>query len=107
MVKTRTETQQLNSGKFLAALSYLSFFCIIPLILKKNNPFVQHHGKQGLVLFMAQVGAFVGHIIAGSWFLSFSSAILGGYAVLGIFRVLQGQNAYLWGISRIAEKITL
>ena len=56
---------------------------------------------------MAQVGAFVGHIAAGTWFLSLCGVILTGYAVVGLSQVLHGQCARLWLVSDIAEKITL
>ncbi|MCA9403824.1 MAG: hypothetical protein KC897_08580 [Candidatus Omnitrophica bacterium] len=107
MVKTPTDSRQSADGKILAVFSYLSVFCIIPLLFKKNRPFIRHHGKQGLVLFVAQVGAFVGHIAAGTWFLSLCGVILTGYAVVGLSQVLHGQCARLWLVSDIAEKITL
>ena len=46
-----------------AVLSYLSVLCILPLILKKKNPFVLAHGKQGLVLFVAEAGMLILSII--------------------------------------------
>lgn len=107
MVKTLTEVRPAVEGKFLAFLSYLSVFCIIPLIFKRNKPFIEHHGKQGLVLFVAQVIAFVGHIAVGYWFLSVSGLVLTGYAVAGFCGAVSGQYVRLWGVAGLAEKITL
>ena len=57
------EDREVLEGKIFALLSYLSIFCIIPLILKKDNRFVLLHGKQGLVIFVAEVGVFILSII--------------------------------------------
>ena len=50
-------------GKMYAVLAYLSIFCIVPLIIKKNNNFVLNHGRQGLVLFVAEVATLVISIV--------------------------------------------
>ncbi|MCK4883162.1 MAG: hypothetical protein KAS92_09075, partial [Candidatus Omnitrophica bacterium] len=57
--------QQILEGKVFAILSYLSILCIIPLVFKKDNPFVLKHGKQGLILFLGEVAVFILHIILG------------------------------------------
>lgn len=35
---------------FLVAIGYISFLCILPLVLLRENKFAQFHGKQALVL---------------------------------------------------------
>lgn len=35
---------------FLVAIGYISFLCILPLVLLRNSKFAQFHGKQALVL---------------------------------------------------------
>ena len=93
-------------GKMYAVLSYFSAFCIIPLILKKNNPFVLAHGRQGLVLFVAQVGAMVLSIIL-PWAYRPLMFVLFGFSFWGMVTALRGQFVELPVIARIAEKITL
>ena len=46
------DEQEVREGKFFAVISYVSFLCIITLILKKSNKFALYHAKQGLVLFV-------------------------------------------------------
>ena len=97
-------------GKMYAILSYLSILCIIPLILKKENSFVLSHGKQGLVIFVAQVALFIFHIILGPWglvILRLGLFILWSLSLWGIIEVLRGRYVKLPFISDIAEKITL
>ena len=55
--------EDILDGKMYAVLAYLSIFCIVPLIFKKNNVFVLSHGRQGLVLFVAEAAALVVSIV--------------------------------------------
>ncbi len=93
-------------GKMYALLSYLSILCIIPLILKKKNPFVLSHGKQGLVLFVAEVGIFIVAIMFPLLYgpLMFCLLVLSFW---GIIAVLRGQTVRLWLAADIADKIVL
>ena len=39
-----------DDERVLSAIGYLSFLCILPLLLKDKSKYCKHHGKQGLVL---------------------------------------------------------
>ncbi|HJZ13804.1 MAG TPA: hypothetical protein VJ521_16740 [Acidobacteriota bacterium] len=39
-----------KSEAFLSAIGYISFLCILPLLLLRDSKFAQFHGKQALVL---------------------------------------------------------
>ena len=93
-------------GKVFAILSYLSILCIIPLILKKENEFVLAHGKQGLVIFVAEVGVFILSILFPG-LLKLGWFILLVMSFIGIIAVLRGQYVELPLISKVADKITL
>ena len=101
------DVQVINDGKVLAILSYLSILCIIPLVIQKNNPFVLHHGKQGLVLFVGQVAIFVLHIIFGQWLVKIATFIFGAISLVGIISVLKGNYFKIPVVNSIAEQITL
>ncbi|MFA5087411.1 MAG: hypothetical protein WC552_00080 [Candidatus Omnitrophota bacterium] len=103
----KNSDDQIVEGKVFAILAYLSILCIIPLLLKKDNDFVLSHGRQGLVIFVAEVAVFVIHIILGTWILKLGGFILGAVSLLGILAVLQGKYIRIPCISEIAEKITL
>jgi len=53
------DSKDIQEGKFFAIISYFSFLCIVSLVLKKENRFALYHGKQGLVIFVFEVGAFI------------------------------------------------
>ena len=63
MTNPQEEEQEIREGKFFAIISYVSFLCIITLILKRNNKFALYHARQGLVLFVLEVAAFILSII--------------------------------------------
>jgi uncharacterized membrane protein len=93
-------------GKMYAVLAYLSIFCIVPLIIKKNNTFVLNHGRQGLVLFVAEVGTLVVSIVF-PWALRPFLFILFGFSFWGMLSAIRGRYVELPIIARIADKITI
>lgn len=103
----RNEPSDVREGKIYAILAYLSILCIIPLILKKDNPFVLKHGKQGLVIFLGQVVFFIVHILLGTWILRLGMFVLGILSFLSIIHVLRGHYVRLPFISDIADSIYL
>ncbi len=107
MVSSRpiNETEILE-GKIFAVLAYLSVLCVIPLVFKKNNQFVLLHGKQGLVIFVAQVALFILHIVFPG-ILRFGFFILGVLSFCGLIAVLRGKYVRLPLIAEISEKIEL
>lgn len=98
---------QIRDGKVYALLSYLSILCIIPLALKKDNPFVLAHGKQGLVLFVGEVAVFIINIVVGPWILRLGIFVLGILSFFGIIYVLKGEYYRLPIVAEIADKISL
>jgi uncharacterized membrane protein len=93
-------------GKMYAVLAYLSIFCIVPLIIKKNNHFVLDHGRQGLVLFVAEVATLVISIVFPWAFRPFLF-ILFGFSFWGMVTAIRGQFVEMPFIAKIAEKITI
>jgi uncharacterized membrane protein len=103
------DEQQVRDGKFFAIISYVSFLCIITLILKKDNKFALYHAKQGLVLFVMEVIALILSIIP---FLGWLIGVF-GYALFllaslwGIMQAALGINSRMPVITEISEKIIL
>ena len=93
-------------GKMYAVLAYLSIFCIVPLIIKKNNHFVLSHGRQGLVLFVAEVATLVISIVLPWAFRPFLF-VLFVFSFWGMVTAIRGQLVQLPVIAEIAEKITI
>ncbi len=98
--------EDIVDGKMYAVLAYLSICCIIPLILKKKNPFVLAHGKQGLVLFVAQAGVLIASIVF-PWIFTPAMFILLAFSFWGMISVIRGVMVELPVVSGIAHKIVL
>ena len=105
--KQNSNDQQILEGKIFAILSYLSILCIIPLLFKKDNPFVLKHGKQGLILFLGEVAVFIVHIILGQWILRLGMFVFGVLSFIGLIAALQGRDADLPIVSKLANSVTL
>jgi fumarate reductase subunit D len=43
-----------DRSRWIAALSYITFFCFIPLWKAGKDPFIRFHAKQGFLLFFAE-----------------------------------------------------
>jgi fumarate reductase subunit D len=98
--------EEILDGKIYAILSYLSILCIIPLILKKNNPFVLAHGKQGLILFIAEVAVWILSIVFPC-ILAPLTFILWALSFWGLIAVLKGEFVRLPIIATWADKVSL
>jgi len=100
------DLRQVLNVKVITLLSYFPVLCIIPLILKKDDPFVLSHGKQGLVIFMAEIGIFILSILVPV-FLKIGMFVLLVASFLGMIAVLKGKTIQFPVISQIADKISL
>lgn len=101
--------KDIQEGKFFAVISYISFLCIIALLLKKDNKFALYHAKQGLVLFVFEVAAFIISIIPlFGWLLkTLGLVIFSLFSIWGILQALMGNCERLPIVSDIAEKIII
>lgn len=98
--------EDILDGKIYAILAYLSILCIIPLILKKTNPFVLAHGKQGLVLFVTEVAVWILSIVLPN-ILAPLTFLLMLLSFLGLIAVLKGEFIRLPIVSNWADKVSL
>jgi len=92
----------LQDDKVIAALGYIGILCLLPLLLKKNSPFAQHHGKQGLVLLIAWCLLWVGNIIPiiGQIVWAVGSVLLLILMILGIVNAWVGK---MWEMPVLGE----
>lgn len=93
-------------GKMYAVLAYLSILCIIPLILRKKNPFVLAHGKQGLVLFIAEAATIIVSIVL-PWAFNPLMFVLLIASFWGMVAAIRGEVVNLPVVAEIAAKIDL
>ncbi len=98
-----------SEGKIIAIFSYFGVFCLLPLLLKRDNAFAQFHGKQGLVLFFAGLLTLLMNVIPsiGVVMSSITVLVLGVLSLIGIVQVLMGNYWKIPVIGDWAEKINI
>jgi len=100
---------EIEEGRFFAVISYISFLCILALLLKKDNKFAIYHAKQGLVLFVFESVVFIlsivpvlGWLIGGLGFIAFFL-----FSLWGMLESFSGKYSRLVIIAKIADNIIL
>ena len=76
--KPQTKSNNNSNDTLMGVLAYIGILCLIPLLAAKDSEFAQFHAKQGLNLFLLEVG-----VVALSFVLG-SMSIVGGLAFLGL-----------------------
>jgi len=96
-----------SEGKGVAWLSYFGILVLIPILLKKDNPFVKFHVRQGIALLIAWIClAFICFIPFIGWIIGTIGWIfLLVLTIWGIISALQGKETSLPLINALAEKI--
>lgn len=109
--KTNKETETVQTpGKaekdLTAVLSYIGILFLVPLLVRKDDAFVQFHAKQGLVLFIAEVATMVIiWIPILGWFVGFIAWIIWiVLSIIGIINVLGGKQTPLPIIGKFAQR---
>ena len=90
----------------MAGLSYLGVLCFAPLLIARDDGFVQFHARQGLVIWMWGILAlFILHIpVVGEWVFGFTSMIVLAYSGLGLVSVICQRAWKLPLISWVADR---
>ncbi|MEI6560413.1 MAG: hypothetical protein WCO00_18620 [Rhodospirillaceae bacterium] len=94
-------------ARVMAAFSYLGILCFVPLLLNRDDEFVQFHARQGLVLWMWGVLAIFALSLPGigKWFFSFSGMAIMAFSALGLIAVLLQRAWRLPLIHVVAERL--
>ena len=112
-VPVNTDPEAMESGeKFLAAIGYFSFLCILPLVLRPQSKFCKFHGKQGLImtvffLVFGRIIQVLGAMMFGAYFLVHNLVVLihVGFAVYAIYYAYKGEMRSLPLFGNFAKQI--
>ncbi|MBF0584514.1 MAG: hypothetical protein HQL80_09815 [Magnetococcales bacterium] len=82
-----------TSARVLAAMSYLGVLSLVPLVMNRNDSYVQFHARQGVVLWMWEVLAIYTLLVPGlgQLFFRVTSIACLLLSVVGIVSVLLGR----------------
>ena len=98
-----------ENNKLLAVIAYLGILCLVPLLLKKESPFAQFHGKQGLVLLLAWIIVNVGMIVPFVGWITgfFGNIICFILMIVGIVHAAKGEMKQLPWIGGFEKSLNL
>jgi len=109
MEKKTNKGASTSGENVYAILSYLWVLCLIPILLKKEDPFIRFHARQGLMLFIVEVGIVVVGIVPifGPVIYTLGCFICGVLSLIGIVQVLLGKKWKMPVIGEWAKKINI
>ena len=103
------DPKDIEKNKVLAAVGYLGILCFVPLLLAKDSKYAKFHGKQGLILFIAEVIVtfvnvlpLIGQVI---WLIAFIYFIV--MTITGIVKALNGEKWELPILGQYTDKINI
>jgi len=102
-------SKKAEDKKLMGILSYISVLCLVPLLTKKDDPFIFFHAKQGLVLFIIEIiNSIIATIPVIGWVIApIIWVVLVVLSIIGIINVLEGKTKQLPVIGKLADSIKL
>lgn len=97
---------EFREGKRYALLSYCFILCIIPLIRKKDDVFVQFHARQGLALFLCEMAVFIVSIVF-PFLMKPALFIFGVLSLWGMLKAIRGDSFPLPFIYGLSQKLDI
>jgi uncharacterized membrane protein len=92
----------------IAAIGYVWILFLVPLLLKKQDEFCQHHAKQGLVLFaFSLIVTFLGSLPIIGWLIIMPIGwiIIVVLGLLGIINALRGDMWEMPYLNKFSKRI--
>ena len=103
-------TDDINSNKIMAVLSYLGILVLVPVFAAKNSPFARFHANQGIVLAISEIVInLVISVLSGFPAIGWLFTLIGGIAdvaflvfvIIGIINAVNGKAKELPVIGKI------
>lgn len=89
-----------SDSNLMGALAYLWILSVVMLLVKKDDPYVKFHAKQGLICFLA--GILLTFIPVVGWLLNIVVLV---FVIMGFVNAIGGKQVKLPLIGDLAEKI--
>ena len=95
-----------REDKPYAILAYCFILCIIPLVSRKNDEFIQFHARQGLALFLCEMAVFIVSIVFPFVFRP-ALFLFAVFSFWGMIQSLRGERAPLPFIHSLSQKLDI
>ncbi len=99
------EVTGVDADNLIAALSYLGVLVIVPILVKRQDPFTNFHIKQGIVILAGYVIASVLFFLPPIASLLWLAMIV--CSIAGFVQALRGKRWKIPGIGDIATKFSI
>ncbi|KKT22133.1 MAG: hypothetical protein UW06_C0018G0004 [Parcubacteria group bacterium GW2011_GWE1_43_8] len=96
-------SNEVSDDKVFAAMSYLWVLCLLPLLMKRNRPFVQFHAKQGFLLFLFEVVIWVLMFIPPLYFIGMLAAVV--LSIMGLVSAITGKEWEMPVLGKYAKSL--
>ena len=97
-----------DEGRLAAVMAYIPYLCFIPLLNMKHNEEARFHARQGVMLFLIELVAFLFLFERISQFVFTAVLIVAvAFSIAGIYFSLQGKNYRLPIVGDLADKSKL
>lgn len=108
---SQSQSSNAKPDVLMCVLSYLGLFALIPFFVKKDDPFVQWHAKQGLVLLVAAIALSIAMGVLGMVLPLSLLGLVGGVAWLGVlglmvFCIVQAVQGQKWAIPVLSNFVS-
>ncbi|MBF0588385.1 MAG: hypothetical protein HQL53_04590 [Magnetococcales bacterium] len=96
-----------TSSQIMSGMSYLGILSLIPLILSRDDAFVQFHARQGVLLWIWEVLAIYSLVLpgVGKIFFQTSSFLCFFLSVVGLASVMLGRAWRLPFVGNLAQRL--
>jgi uncharacterized membrane protein len=112
------DAADVEKNKVMGILAYLGILWLVPLLAAKDSPFSRYHCNQGLVLFLAAIGAWIATIVLDmvlvfipflGWFLMavLHIGLILGVLALAIIGIINAANGVCKPLPLIGNRFTL
>ena len=102
----KLESEIPHGERVIVALGYISFLCILPLVLLQHSKFAQFHGKQALVL--AIFIYFFDHLeILPVTFTSIYNAVKFVVVIVAIYKSLKGEYFKIPFVYKLSDRFQI
>ena len=100
------DKKDINENKIVAAISYLSVLCFVPLLVVKDSAYAQAHGRQGLAVAVFGIGVLIFDTLFGwfpiiGWFTAGALTLL--WAILSLIGIVNALSGTAWEVPLIGK----
>lgn len=107
MIEVVEQTQLGMKARVMALMSYLGVLVFVPLMMNRDDPFVNFHARQGLIIWIFGIAALSIRFLPGIGNIVFSivAILVSVYSLVGLISVLLSKEWKLPAVYGLSAKL--